>query len=306
MAKKKLSIADVAQEVQRHPSEAVTQLKANLLDVSDRSGELKQVPIEDLRPNPFQPRRFSVNDPELQEMADSIREQGIIQPIIARRSNANPPFEILAGERRWRAAQSAGLTRVPVIVRNADDRDAAVIALLENLQRSDLNPIEEATALQRLSDEFHLQQTDVAKALGRSKTAISRSLGLLALPEEVRELLISKELSAGHGRVLLDLDRGDQVALARKSVDLGWSVRDLERHKALLLKRRAPRSRGTDTLDANIKALQSQLSQHLAAPVVVKSHRRGGGKIIISFNSTETCQSVLQRMGFRDSDDLEE
>lgn len=303
---KRISITQSAKKVHRPPSEFVDELKTNLSNESVNpaaSPDFREIPIEQLKPNRYQPRELSMDDPDLRELADSIREQGIIQPIVVRDAgsgDAGPPFEILAGERRWRAARIAQLVRVPVLVREADDRTAAVIALLENLQRRDLNPIEEANGLRRLSDEFELRQNEIANLLGRSRASISRVLGLLQLDMVVKDYLRTRDLSAGHGKVLLDLSSEDQQRLAHLTVRNGWSVRDLERQKALLKSRRA--ARRMEPEDPDIADLQTRLSQHLATSVEVKTLKRGGGKIIISFKNIEVCQSVLERMGFKEID----
>lgn len=302
---RRISIAQSAKAVRRPHSDFVDELKQSLSgDSSTRSvsPDFLTVPVEQLRPNRYQPRVLAMDDPGLQELADSVREQGIIQPIVVRRNEGDTPYEILAGERRWRAAQIANLDRVPVLVRDADDRSAAVIALLENLQRKDLNPIEEANGLRRLADEFELRQNQIATLLGRSKASISRILGLLQLDDVVRTHIRNGELSAGHGKVVLDLPTEDQQQLARLAVKNGWSVRDLERHKTLLRMRRASRRSEPIRQNADLVHLQSRLCQHLATHVEVKTHKRGGGKIIISFNDIEVCQGVLERMGFKDLD----
>ncbi|HEV7502630.1 MAG TPA: ParB/RepB/Spo0J family partition protein, partial [Vicinamibacteria bacterium] len=202
-----------------------------------------------LEPNPFQPR--SAMDPtRLAELAASIRESGIVQPILVRRHGDR--YQIIAGERRWRAAQQAGLATVPISVRDVADDRLLELALVENIQRQELSPLEEAHAFHRLQEELHLTQEEVARKVGRDRSTITNTLRLLRLPREVRDLLNAGTLDAGHGRALLALDKPEeQTALAREAARKGLSVREVERRVALL---RAPRPRAAPTRDANTRA----------------------------------------------------
>jgi ParB family chromosome partitioning protein len=237
-----------------------------------------EVPVSALDPNPFQPR--GAMDPgRLAELVASVRESGIVQPILVRRRGER--YQIIAGERRFRAAQAAGLSAVPVVVRDVDDEHLLELALVENIQREELNPIEEAQAFHRLQDEFRLTQEDIARRVGRDRTTVTNTLRLLRLPRELKEMVSSSHLDAGHGRALLALDRTeDQVALGREAARKGLSVREVERRVALL---RAPRrAGGRPRKDANTRAAEERLRAVLGARVEIA--RRGkGGQIRVLF-----------------------
>lgn len=246
-----------------------------------------EVPLESLEPNPYQPR--SPVDPEaLTELAASIRESGMVQPILVRRAGAR--FQIIAGERRWRAAQRLGLATVPVTVRDVPDERLLELALVENIQRQELTPLEEAQAFQRLQQEFHLTQEDVARKVGRDRTTVANTLRLLRLGREIRDLISSGRLDAGHGRALLGLERAeDQAALAREAVRRGLSVREVERRVAL---RRAPR-RGKGRRDPNTRAAEERLRAALGARVQI-SRRGKGGSLRIAFATEAELQRLFE------------
>ena len=229
-----------------------------------------EVAISALDPNPFQPR--SALDPaRLAELAASIRENGIVQPLLVRRRGER--YQIIEGERRFRAAQATGLTTVPVTVRDVDDEHLLELALVENIQREELNPIEEAQAFHRLQDEFGLTQEEIARRVGRDRTTIANTLRLLRLPRELRELVAGGRLDAGHARALLALDRSeDQVALGREAARKGLSVREVERRVA---QRRAPRE-ARPRKDANTRAAEERLRSALGARVEIARRGRGG------------------------------
>jgi ParB family transcriptional regulator, chromosome partitioning protein len=231
-----------------------------------------EVPIGALDPNPFQPR--SAMDPaRLAELAASIRESGIVQPILVRRRGER--YQIIAGERRFRAAQANGLASVPVTVREVADEHLLELALVENIQREELNAIEEAQAFHRLQDEFRLTQEEIARRVGRDRTTIANALRLLRLPRELREMVVGGRLDAGHARALLALDRADdQVALGREAARKGLSVREVERRVALL---RAPRANAAPARkDANTRAAEERLRGALGARVEIARRGRGG------------------------------
>ena len=237
-----------------------------------------EVPVESLEPNPYQPRG-AVAPEALAELAASIRESGMVQPILVRRVGTR--FQIIAGERRWRAAQRLGLATVPVAVRDVPDDRLLELALVENIQRQELTPLEEAQAFQRLQHEFHLTQEDVARKVGRDRTTVANTLRLLRLGREIRDLVATGQLDAGHGRALLGLERAeDQLALAREAVRRGLSVREVERRVALL---RAPR-RARGRKDPNTRAAEERLRAALGARVQI-SRRRKGGTLRIAFAS---------------------
>jgi len=238
-----------------------------------------EVAISALDPNPFQPRG-ALDPGRLAELTASVRESGIVQPILVRRRGER--FQIIAGERRFRAAQAAGLSTVPVTVRDVDDEHLLELALVENIQREELNPIEEAQAFHRLQDEFRLTQEEIARRVGRDRTTVANTLRLLRLPRELREMVAASRLDAGHARALLALDRAeDQVALGREAARKGLSVREVERRVAYL---RAPRSAGggRPRKDANTRAAEERLRAALGARVEIA--RRGkGGQIRVLF-----------------------
>ncbi|MFZ1641065.1 MAG: ParB/RepB/Spo0J family partition protein [Candidatus Contendobacter sp.] len=263
-----------------------------------------QVPPDRLHRGRFQPRN-PVDDAALDELAASIRELGILEPLIVRPlAGETDDYEILAGDRRWRAAQKAGMDRVPVIVHDVDDRTAAAIALVENLQREDLNPVEEALALRCLMDNFDLTQVQVSELVGKSESAVSKAVGLLKLPEPVRQLLQSRVLEAGHGKVLLNLPLAEQLALAERAAEQGWSVRELERQKNRLTTKSRRRGRSLqEGHSPDIQHLEMRLREWLCAPVRLKPDRKGGGKIEIGYANAEECESVLERFGFKLDED---
>ncbi len=254
-----------------------------------------EVPISALDPNPFQPR--SAMDPErLAELTASVRESGIVQPILVRRRGER--YQIIAGERRFRAAQATGLATVPVMVRDVDDEHLLELALVENIQREELNPIEEAQAFHRLQDEFGLTQEEIARRVGRDRATVANTLRLLRLPRELRELLAEARLDAGHGRAILALERAeDQVALGREAARKGLSVREVERRVAL---QRAPRG-ARPRKDANTRAAEERLRSALGARVEIARRGRGGQIRILFAGEAELNRlfELLVRAGRR-------
>jgi ParB family transcriptional regulator, chromosome partitioning protein len=242
-----------------------------------------EVPIASLEPNPLQPRT-AIEPQRLQELAASIRESGIVQPILVRRRGER--YQIIAGERRWRAAQQAGLASVPVTVRDVPDERLLELALVENIQREELSPLEEAQAFHRLHDEFHLTQEEIARRVGRDRSTVANTVRLLRLPRELRELVAQGRLDAGHARALLALDRtDDQVALGREAARKGLSVREVERRVAHL---RAPRaSRAGGKKDANTRAAEERLRAALGTRVQISRKGRGGTLRIAFASETE-------------------
>jgi ParB family chromosome partitioning protein len=247
----------------------------------------QDVPVERLEPNPFQPRS-AMDGSRLEELAASLRESGMVQPILVRRLSGDR-YQIIAGERRWRAAQKAGLSAVPVTIREVPDDRLLELALVENIQRQELSALEEAAAFQRLHDELHLTQEDVARRVGRDRSTVANTMRLLRLPREVRDLLGAGSLDAGHGRALLALDKSDdQLALAREAARKGLSVREVERRVALM---RAPRPGKTGARDPNTRAAEERLRAALGTRVQIA--RRGkGGQLRIAF----TTEAELNRI----------
>jgi len=247
-----------------------------------------------LQPGKYQPRS-NMQEAAILELADSIRAQGVIQPILVR-PVAEDRYEIIAGERRWRAAQRAGLDEVPVLIRDVADEAALAMALIENIQREDLNAIEEATGLHRLIREFGMTHQAVADAVGRSRAAVSNLLRLLELPNSVREMLASGALDMGHARALLPLPADDQLAVAHRAAQEGWSVRDVERHVVRLLSRGGSAAPSTRPKDRDIVRLETDLSDRLGTRVEISTGKRvGSGKMIISYDSLEQLDGLIER-----------
>ena len=261
---------------------------------------LQRVPIEQLQPSQYQPRTH-IDDAKLEELSASIRAQGIIQPIIVR-SVAMNRFEIIAGERRWRAAQRAGLRDVPVILRDMDDRTVIAMALIENIQREDLNPLDEAHALHQLQTQCELTHAQVALAVGRSRTAVSNLLRLLDLPEPICALLRSQRLEMGHARALLTLSAELAIKLATEAADQGWSVREVEsRAQDYALGKvptatRGKRSAAKEPRQADIASLENELSTALATRVSIHHQRSGRGRLVIHYNDLDSLDGVLERI----------
>jgi ParB family chromosome partitioning protein len=255
---------------------------------------LRELPIESLQPGKYQPRSHMDAD-RLQELADSIRAQGLIQPIIVR-PVARDRYEIIAGERRWRAAQLASLREVPCVVRESDDHAALAMALIENIQREDLNPLEEALALQRLIDEFQLTHQQTAEAVGRSRAAVSNLLRLLELPEAIRKLVEARRIEMGHARALLTLAPAQAEALARQAADEGWSVREIERRVQGIQRGEAAPPPVPKKPDPDIQNLERELGELLSAKVAVQHGRGGRGKLVVQYFSVDELEGILERI----------
>ncbi len=254
---------------------------------------INSLPIDLLGPGKYQPRT-DFNAETLQELADSIAAQGLIQPIVVR-LQGNNNYEILAGERRWRAAQLAGMQDVPVVVNDVDDRAAMAISLVENIQREDLNAIDESEALQRLIEEFELTHQQAADAVGRSRVAVSNILRLLDLSDDVRHMLRAGDLDMGHGRALLGLASEHQYGAAEKVVKRGLSVRATESMVKQLLKEKSSQQRSTSK-DPDIERLEQSLAEQLGAKVEMKHAKSGAGKITISYASLDELDGILAHL----------
>lgn len=250
----------------------------------------RQLPVERLFRWRDQPRR-NISEERIEELARSIRAQGVIEPVIVRPRRGGD-YEIIAGERRWRAAQRAGLDMVPVIVRDADDKSALTLALIENLQREDLRPLEEAAALERLRDEHGLTHEQLAQAVGRSRSAVTNALRLLKLAPGARERLDSGALEMGHARALLALSAAAQETAAREVARGALSVRQTEALVKRLLNPPAPSPRRPDTSD-----LERNLSEHVGAPVTIAATKGGKGRIVIRYATLDDLDGILQRIG---------
>jgi ParB family chromosome partitioning protein len=254
------------------------------------SRELQHLPLDLIQRGKYQPRR-DMDPSALEELANSIKAQGVMQPIVVRPIGGGR-FEIIAGERRWRASQQAGLDRIPAMVREVPDEAAIAMALIENIQREDLNPIEEAVALQRLQQEFELTQQQVADAVGKSRATITNLLRLIALPEEIKTLLSHGDLEMGHARALLGLPPEQQVEGARHVVARGLTVRQTEALvRQWLNSKEKPAEKAK--ADPDINRLEQRLAEKLGAPVQIKHSQKGKGQLVIRYNSLDELQGVL-------------
>jgi ParB family chromosome partitioning protein len=259
-------------------------------------GELRQLAVTSLSPGKYQPRTH-MDQAALAELADSIKQRGIVQPILVREvgsGDSNNKFEIIAGERRWRAAQLAGLATVPVLVREIADDAALGIGLIENIQREDLNAMEEAAGIQRLIDEFKLTHEEAAKAVGRSRSAVSNLLRLLELAKPVQDMVMTQKLDMGHARALLSLAKSQQVELAHQIVHKSLSVRDAER---LVKASTAPPKTKKAALanNADVRRLETDLSDKLGTTVTIKLDKKNNGTVTIAFMGFEHLDGILER-----------
>jgi len=251
------------------------------------------LPIDALQPGKYQPRT-RMDPGSLEDLAASIKAQGLIQPISVRPVGGGR-YEIIAGERRWRAARIAGLTEVPVLMREISDDAALAMSLIENIQREDLNPLEEAAGLQRLIDEFAMTHQQAADAVGRSRSAASNLLRLLNLAKPAQDLLMAGDLEMGHARALLPLTKAEQARLAAIVVDKGWSVRETE--KAVARELRPPAKKTAATAgNADLHRLEEELADRLGATVNIVASRKGSGHVNIRFASLDQLEGLLQRL----------
>jgi ParB family chromosome partitioning protein len=264
-------------------------------DTRDVDGALRILPVDVIQRGRYQPR-VDMHPESLQDLADSISEQGVVQPIVVR-SIGNGRYEIIAGERRWRAAQQAGLHEIPAVIRNVDDRAAIAIALIENIQRENLNPLEEARALKRLIDEFEMTHEQAAQAVGRSRVAVSNLLRLLDLEDEVKGMVERGELEMGHARALLALSGVRQVEAARQVIAKGLTVRATER---LVQESQRPdvhhRSSARASRDPDIQRLEARLSDRLGASVQIRHGTGGKGRLEIRYNSLDELDGILEHI----------
>ena len=261
--------------------------------IDEKANGMVELDIDRIQRGKFQPRQ--VFEPEsLQELADSIRAQGIVQPIVVRPEGKH--FELVAGERRWRAAQLAGLQKVPAVIRELDSKSAAAIALIENIQREDLNPLEEAQAYLRLIEEFDLTHQQVADSVGRSRATVSNLLRLLDLAEPVKQQVNKGLLNMGHARALLALIRHDQIEIAKLVVNRGLSVRETELLVKKTLTAESAVKAKPKTIDPDIRRLENRISEKLGAGVKIKPGKKGSGQLVISFHSTAELDGILEHL----------
>ena len=263
--------------------------EAPLTGEPDEGDTLRQLSVELIQRGKYQPRMV-MNQESLEELASSIRAQGVVQPIVVRPISAGR-YEIIAGERRWRASQLAGLSEIPAVIREVPDEAAVAMALIENIQRENLNPLEEAHALQRLIDEFDMTHQLAADAVGRSRAAVSNLLRLLDLAPEVKQLVEQRELEMGHARALLVLEPALQVETARKVAARGLSVRDTEQLVKKL--QNPPEPKEPAKVDPDHRRIQQDLGARLGAKVAIQSGPKGKGKLVISYNSSDELDGIL-------------
>ena len=268
-------------------------------EAAEESGALRELPLSSLRPNPYQPRT-RLDEAALAELTASIEASGLLQPVIVRPRGGG--YEMIAGERRWRAAERLGWTRIAAVVREVDDQTLLTLALIENLQRDDLSPIDEAKGYRRLGDEFRLPQSEIARSIGRNRSTVANLLRLLQLPDEIQAMVHQGDLSEGHARALLGVgDPERMLNLARDAATLGWSVREMEAtvagHRdevAAAPARTVTRKSQRGTTPADAKRIEDALRKHLGTDVRVTSRRRGRGFLTISYYSNDDLARVLE------------
>ena len=261
-----------------------------------QDGKLVALPVAFMQRGKYPPRR-DMHQEALQELADSIKAQGDMQPIVVRPIGEDK-YEIIAGERRWRATQLAGIDKIPAVIRDVNDEAAIAMALIENIQREDLNPIEEAISLKRLQDEFELTHQEVADAVGKSRAGVSNLLRLLNLTDEVRMLLEHGDLEMGHARCLLSLPANLQRSMARQIIARGLSVRQAE---ALVRKaqQEAKEEPKTNNADGDIAKLEEGLSEHIGVPVKVQHGAKGKGKLVLTYKSLDELDGILAHLKYQ-------
>ncbi len=258
----------------------------------ETAAELRAIDVDLIQRGPWQPRNH-FDEEALQELADSISTQGVVQPIVVRQTT-DGRYEIVAGERRWRAAQKAGLSQIPAVIKCFDDQTAAAVSLIENIQRENLNPLEESTALKRLIDEFDMTHQQVADTVARSRVAVSNLLRLQDLSPEVKNLLATRQIDMGHARALLSLEGSEQSLIAKEVARKKLSVRETE---ALVRRIQQPESRVKAVKkDPDIVRLENRLSESLGAPVIIRQKSKGKGTLEISFTSLDVLDGIISRM----------
>jgi len=273
------------------PAESKTDIRAD-----------RKVPIEHIRANPNNPRRFFAED-HLADLARSIAEHGIVQPILVRpvkgEDLGGARYEIIAGERRWRAAQKAALHEVPIILREVEDREALELAIIENVQRADLNPVEEALGYQQLIDEYDYTQSDLGGVIGKSRSHVANTLRLLKLPDQVQKLVSSGEISAGHARVLVTLD--NPLEVANRIIKEGLSVRQTEQlgqvGKDKPKQKKAPETKSLDFKSADTRHLEKQLADLLGLRIDIRHSENGKGELRIGYSSLDQLEDICKRLG---------
>lgn len=270
------------------------QTPANQNTASHDNNGLKHISVELIQRGTYQPRVHF--EPEsLQELAESIKAQGVVQPIVVR-PIAGGRFELIAGERRWRATQLAGLQEIPAVIKDLNDQAAAAVSLIENIQRENLNPLEESRALQRLIDEFDMTHQQVAEAVSRSRAMVTNLLRLKDLNEDVKLMVDERKLDMGHARALLALTGHEQSVLAKQASEHGWSVRETEKRVKQQLNPAIKTAEVSAKTDPDIKRLQEQVSERLGAPVEVQHKSTGKGKLVINYSSLDELDGILNKI----------
>lgn len=259
-----------------------------------KDGKLAHLPVDIIQRGKYQPRR-DMHPEALEELAESIKVQGVMQPIVVR-SIAEGRYEIIAGERRWRATQLAGLDKIPAVIRDVPDEAAIAMALIENIQRENLNPMEEALALKRLQDEFELTHAEVAQAVGKSRTTVTNLLRLIALNDDVKTLLEHGDIEMGHARALLTLGADAQRDIARQIVAKGLSVRQTETLVRSYQEQKTKTKSDTPKASADVRQLQESLSEKLGAEVLIQHSAKGKGKLVINYNSLDELDGILNHI----------
>ncbi len=276
------------------PSEAIAAVTSH---EPGQDGKLANIPVEFISRGKYQPRRDMV-PAALEELAESIKVQGVMQPIVVR-PIGEAKYEIIAGERRWRAAQMAGLDSIPAVIRDVPDEAAIAMALIENIQREDLNPIEEAVALKRFQDEFELTHQEVATAVGKSRTTVTNLLRLIALCDEVKKLLEHGDLEMGHARCLLTLDDHTQRDIARQVVAKGLSVRQTEALVRQQVQLQDSKETPAPKIDPNIKQLEERLSEQVGVPIAIQHSAKGKGKLVFNYSSLDELDGILNHLNYK-------
>jgi len=276
------------------PSEAIAEVTSH---EPGQDGKLANIPVEFISRGKYQPRRDMV-PAALEELAESIKVQGVMQPIVVR-PIGEAKYEIIAGERRWRAAQMAGLDSIPAVIRDVPDEAAIAMALIENIQREDLNPIEEAVALKRFQDEFELTHQEVATAVGKSRTTVTNLLRLIALCDEVKKLLEHGDLEMGHARCLLTLDDHTQRDIARQVVAKGLSVRQTEALVRQQVQLQDSKETPAPKIDPNIKQLEERLSEQVGVPIAIQHSAKGKGKLVFNYSSLDELDGILNHLNYK-------
>jgi len=273
--------------------DAIEQVQSPSADIN---GQLKYVPVELIQRGKYQPRR-DINQEALEELASSIRSQGVMQPIVIRPIAENK-YEIIAGERRWRASQLAGLDKIPAVIRDVPDEAAIAMALIENIQREDLNPLEEAVALKRLQDEFELTHQQVAEAVGKSRTAVTNLLRLIALDEEVKKLLEHGDIEMGHARAMLSLTNDRQRIVASEVVAKSLSVRQAEALVRRTIEEINKPAEEKTFHNPDLEKLEQGISEKVGVPVMLQHSAKGKGKLVLKYNNLDELDGILHHLGY--------